>query len=129
MVLIDYQDPFGKPSAASGTLREPPSHLGRAHTIFITKIDGSTQELRKRIQKINSKAGIIECVHHPLFFEDLFTGEQLPLSTSSIVDWQPSVASLSPRVLSRALFGWGIKLSIKDGLPITIATLSRKCWM
>ena len=80
VVLIDYQDPFGNGHLLPrGTLREPPSHLGRAHTIFITKIDGSTQELRKRIQKINSKAGIIECVHHPLFFEDLFTGEQLPL--------------------------------------------------
>ena len=66
VVLIDYQDPFGNGHLLPrGTLREPPSHLG--------------QELRKRIQKINSKAGIIECVHHPLFFEDLFTGEQLPL--------------------------------------------------
>ncbi len=80
VVLIDYQNPFGNGHLLPrGTLREPPSHLGRAHTIFITKIDGSAQELRNRIQKINSKAGIIECVHHPLFFEDLFTGEQLPL--------------------------------------------------
>jgi tetraacyldisaccharide 4'-kinase len=80
VVLIDYQDPFGNGNLLPrGTLREPPSHLARAHTIFITKIDGSTDKLRKQIQELNPKAGIIECVHHPLFFEDLFTGEQLPL--------------------------------------------------
>lgn len=80
VVLIDFQDPFGNGYLLPrGTLREPPSHLARAHTIFITKIDGPTQALRQQIQSINPKAGIIECVHHPLFFEDLFTGEQLPL--------------------------------------------------
>lgn len=80
VVLIDYQDPFGKDHLLPrGTLREPPSHLARAHTIFITKINGPTEALRKRIQELNPRAGIIECVHQPLFFEDLFTGEQLPL--------------------------------------------------
>jgi len=59
-----------------GTLREPPSHLARANTIFITKSDGDTARLRARIAKHNPSAGIIECVHHPLYFEDVFSGER-----------------------------------------------------
>lgn len=77
VVLIDRQQPFGNEYLLPrGTLREPPSHLARATTIFITKSDGNTAELRKRIVSLNSRAGIIECVHHPLYFEDVFTGEQ-----------------------------------------------------
>jgi tetraacyldisaccharide 4'-kinase len=77
VVLIDCQQPFGNEHLLPrGTLREPLSHLGRATTIFITKSDGNTAELRKRIASYNSSAGIIECVHHPLYFEDVFTGEQ-----------------------------------------------------
>jgi tetraacyldisaccharide 4'-kinase len=63
-----------------GTLREPPSHLARAHTIFITKSDGNTAELRQRIGKLNSTAAIIECVHSPLYLEDVFTGERKDLA-------------------------------------------------
>jgi tetraacyldisaccharide 4'-kinase len=80
VVLIDRQQPFGNEHLLPrGTLREPPSHLSRAQTIFITKSDGKTAELRERIAKFNSDAAIIECVHHPLYLEDLFTGEQKPL--------------------------------------------------
>ena len=77
IVLIDCQQPFGNEYLLPrGTLREPPSHLIRANTIFITKSDGHTAELRARIAELNSTAGIIECVHHPLYFEDVFTGER-----------------------------------------------------
>src|SRR3954469_21108794 len=77
VVLIDCQQPFGNEHLLPrGTLREPLSHLARATTIFITKSDGNTDALRKRISQYNSSAGIIECVHHPLYFEDVFTGEQ-----------------------------------------------------
>ena len=77
VVLIDCQQPFGNGHLLPrGTLREPPSHLARAHTIFITKSDGDTAGLRARIAKHNSAAGLIECVHHPLYFEDVFSGEQ-----------------------------------------------------
>jgi tetraacyldisaccharide 4'-kinase len=73
IVLIDCQQPFGnKYLLPRGTLREPPSHLGRANTIFITKSDGKTAELRSLIAQHNSVAGIIECIHHPLYFEDVF---------------------------------------------------------
>ncbi|HEX7859218.1 MAG TPA: tetraacyldisaccharide 4'-kinase [Verrucomicrobiae bacterium] len=78
IVLIDRQQPFGNERMLPrGTLREPPSHLARARWIFITKSDGNTEELRKRIALHNPTAPVIECIHHPMYFEDVFTGERL----------------------------------------------------
>src|SRR5258706_2931167 len=80
IVLVDGQQPFGNERLLPrGTLREPPSHLSRANTIFITKSDGNTEELRRRIALLNSSAGIIECIHHPLYLEDVFTGQRVGL--------------------------------------------------
>src|SRR3954467_5940642 len=80
IVLIDRQQPFGTERLLPhGTLREPPSHLARASTIFITKSDGKTEELRRRITQFNPTAGIIECIHHPLYLEDVFTGQRKEL--------------------------------------------------
>lgn len=92
IVLIDFQQPFGNGHLLPrGTLREPPSHLARAGTIFITKSNGNTADLRKRIAELNPTAGIIECIHHPLYLEDVFTGEQHPLNLIT----NRKVASLS----------------------------------
>ena len=75
IVLVDCQAPFGNEFLLPrGTLREPPRHLARASTIFITKSDDNTAELRKRIKRLNPEAAIVECVHRPLFFEDVFSG-------------------------------------------------------
>lgn len=80
IVLVDCQSPFGNEHLLPrGILREPATHLMRASTIFITKSDGNTPTLRARIGRLNPTAGIIECVHHPLYLEDLFTGERLGL--------------------------------------------------
>jgi len=77
IVLVDAQQPFGNEHLLPrGTLREPPEHIRRADTIFITKSDGETAGLRARIRKHNPSAGIIECVHWPLFFEDVFNPDQ-----------------------------------------------------
>lgn len=77
VVLVDCQQPFGNEHLQPrGSLREPPSHLARAHTIFITKSDGKTADLRRRIAQYNSTAAVIECIHHPLYFEDVFTGQR-----------------------------------------------------
>jgi tetraacyldisaccharide 4'-kinase len=77
VVLIDRQQPFGNEHLLPrGTLREPPSHLARANTIFITKSDGKTDELRVRIMSLNPTATVIECVHSPMYLEDVFTGER-----------------------------------------------------
>ena len=80
VVLIDRQQPFGNERLLPrGTLREPPSHLARASFIFITKSDGNTAELRRRIAEVNPSASIIECIHHPLYLEDVFTGQRSDL--------------------------------------------------
>lgn len=77
IVLIDYQSPFGNEHLLPrGTLREPESHLTRASVFFITKSDGQTGALRARLAKQNPNAPIIECIHSPLYFEDVFTGER-----------------------------------------------------
>lgn len=77
VVLIDCQQPFGNEfMLPRGTLREPPRHLARANVIFITKSDGNTSGLKARIQKYNPSARIIECIHSPLYFEDVFTGDR-----------------------------------------------------
>jgi tetraacyldisaccharide 4'-kinase len=77
IVLVDCQQPFGNEFLLPrGTLREPHGHLARANTIFLTKSDGNTASLRARIAKHNPAAGIIECVHHPLYIEDVFTGDR-----------------------------------------------------
>ena len=76
IVLIDAQLPFGNEQLLPrGTLREPITHLSRADTIFITKSNGESAALRARIRKHNNTAGIIECVHWPLYFEDVFNPE------------------------------------------------------
>src|SRR3954469_22939972 len=78
IVLVDSQQPFGNEQLLPrGTLREPPSHLARANWIFITKSDGHAEELKKRIVQFNPSAGIIECIHHPLYLEDVFTGQRM----------------------------------------------------
>ncbi len=80
VVLIDGQQPFGNEYLLPrGRLREPASHLARAHTIFITKSDGKTEALRQRIEVLNPEAPIIECVHRPMYLEDVFSGERATL--------------------------------------------------
>lgn len=80
VVLVDCQQPFGNGYLLPrGTLREPPSHLSRADVIFITKSDGNTDKLRELIVKYNPDASIIECVHEPLYFADVFTLQQYNL--------------------------------------------------
>jgi tetraacyldisaccharide 4'-kinase len=80
IVLVDCQQPFGNEQLLPrGTLREPPVHLARANTIFLTKSDGNTSALRRRITQLNPSAGIIECVHNPVYFEDVFTAERFDL--------------------------------------------------
>ena len=45
------------------------------------KSDGDTADLRQRITRLNPSAGIIECMHHPLYLEDVFTGQRVELRT------------------------------------------------
>ena len=103
ILLVDSQQPFGNEHLLPrGILREPPSHLARANTIFLTKSNGQTNKLRARIARFNPHAGIIECIHHPLYFEDVFTGERKGL------EWIAGLkvrCLILPRIFSTPLNG------------------------
>jgi tetraacyldisaccharide 4'-kinase len=81
MVLVDRQAPFGNEFLLPrGTLREPPRNLRRASYIFITKNTGEPNDpLLQRIRRYNRTAEIIECAHKPLYLQNVYTGERLPL--------------------------------------------------
>lgn len=83
IVLVDRQAPFGNEFLLPrGTLREAPRNLRRASYIFITKSTGESNEaLIKRIRRHNRTAEIIECAHKPLYLQNVFTGERLPLES------------------------------------------------
>ncbi len=81
VVLVDAQAPFGNEYLLPrGTLREPHDHLRRADVVFITKCLGPGNEaIKARIRRFNRHAEIIECKHEPLYCEEVFTRERLPL--------------------------------------------------
>jgi tetraacyldisaccharide 4'-kinase len=93
LVLIDRTNPWGTGHMLPrGTLREPIRNLKRASYVFITKCDGSDiGPLRDQIRALNPTAEIIECAHHPLYLQDVFTGERKPLEFLRDLD----IASLS----------------------------------
>src|SRR5207249_1920535 len=123
VVLIDYQQPFGNEQMLPrGTLREPPSHLARASTIFITKSDGNTAALRQRIAQYNATAGVIECVHHPLYFEDVFTGERHGLELLPGKKSPRSAASRSRKALSAVSSRSAVNWFIPNASPIITAS-------
>src|SRR5213596_507785 len=81
MVLVDRQAPFGNEFLLPrGTLRESPRNLRRASYIFITKNTGEPNNLLiQRVRCYNRTAEIIECAHKPLYLQNVYTGERLPL--------------------------------------------------
>ena len=84
IVLVDKTAPFGTGyMLPRGTLREPPASLRRASYIFLTKSDGDSAEVIEQIRKHNRVAEIIECRHRPVHFENIHTGERLPLDAMS----------------------------------------------
>src|SRR5438477_2001090 len=81
IVLVDRQAPFGNEFLLPrGTLREAPRNLRRASDIFITKNTVEPNDARiHRIRRYNRTAEIIECAHKPLYLQNVYTGERLPL--------------------------------------------------
>src|SRR5213595_2945146 len=81
IVLVDRQAPFGNEFLLPrGTLREAPRNLRRASYIFITKNTGEPNDvLIQRIRRYNRTAEIIECAHKPLYLQNVYTSERLPL--------------------------------------------------
>ncbi len=81
IVLVDSEAPFAnRYLLPRGLLREPPEQLRRANIIFITKCDGrDLSDLYAEMRRYNSHAQIVECAHHPLHLEEIFTHEIRPL--------------------------------------------------
>lgn len=83
IVLVDRTAPFGVNGhmLPRGTMREPARHLKRASYIFITKSDETSNEhLIRRLRLYNRVAEIVECRHRPVYFQDMHTGERLPIT-------------------------------------------------
>jgi len=81
IVLVDKTNPFGNEHMLPrGILREPVRNLQRADFIFITKSDGSAEQLRARLRQLNARAEMIECCHKPRHLQNVYTAERVPLS-------------------------------------------------
>ncbi len=82
VVLIDATSPFGNEKMLPrGELRETVSNLKRANIVFITKAGGKDISiLKSKIKTINPKAEIIVCVHKPLYFEEVYSGNKKDIS-------------------------------------------------
>ena len=81
VVLVDHTNPFGNGHLLPrGILREPAGNIRRANFIFITKSDGNSGELRRRLHTLNPGAEITECRHRPCFFKNAETGAKLELA-------------------------------------------------
>lgn len=112
--LIDRQAPFGNEFLLPrGTLREPPENLRRASYIFITKsIAGGNTALIERIRKFNRTAEIIECTHRPLYLQNLYSDERLPLDFLSGKYIGAISGIAQPESFENGLRGLGSELEI-----------------
>jgi tetraacyldisaccharide 4'-kinase len=81
VVLVDRTTPFGNNRMLPrGILREPRRNIRRANFIFLTKCNGSDNTaLVKQLRAFNQHAEIIECTHHPLHFQNVYSAERQPL--------------------------------------------------
>ena len=76
VVLVDTLNMFGNGCVLPrGMLREPLENLNRGDLFLLTKTDQSSilsrMELRKTIERYNSKAPVVESVHHPKNFVEI----------------------------------------------------------
>lgn len=73
IVLVDKTNPFGNGNLLPrGVLRERAQNIKRADFIFITKSDGNSGELRRRLKELNHHAEIIECCHAPKRLKNVY---------------------------------------------------------
>src|SRR5213082_975255 len=98
----------------------------RARFLPIAKSDGKTDDLRRRIAEINPGAGIIECIHHPLYLEDVFTGNRIGLdffrSQEAMARPTTCAAGLLKSILARESLNAYITRSISKMFLLAIAS-------
>ncbi len=115
IVLVDSGAPFGTEALLPrGTLREPPKNLRRASYILITKCDGSPNDaLITRIRKYNRTAEIVECTHGPIYLENVFTSERLPLDFLE-GKWVGAISAIAvPEAFEKSLAKLGARVEIR----------------
>jgi tetraacyldisaccharide 4'-kinase len=114
VVLIDATAPFGTEALLPrGTLREPPKNLSRASYILITKCTGKPNDaLIAQIRRYNRTAEIIECRHGPIYLENVFTQERLPLD--ALKDrWVGAISAIAvPEAFENSLTQLGARVEI-----------------
>ena len=112
LVLIDRTNPWGtNHMLPRGTLREPIRNLSRASYVFVTKCDGTDiGPLREQIRALNPTAEIIECAHHPLYLQDVFTGERKPLEFLRDLDTASLSGIAAPEGFEQSLEKLGANL-------------------
>ena len=76
IVLVDTQNLFGNGvMLPGGVMREPLSHLNRADILLFTRSDRSSQltrtSLAESIRRYNTKAPIVESIHHAKEFVEI----------------------------------------------------------
>ncbi len=110
--LVDRNNPFGNHYLLPrGTLREPITNLKRARYIFITKSSKfGADKLRKAIRQFNETAEVIECAHHPLYLQDVFTGERHDLKRLAGLDVAALSGIAAPESFEDGLRGLGAKV-------------------
>ncbi len=84
IVVIDATNPFGNHRLIPrGILREPVNSIKRANLVVITKTDigqANLSEIYRILKKKKVTAAVVETVHQPVCFQDLYTKEKLDLS-------------------------------------------------
>jgi tetraacyldisaccharide 4'-kinase len=81
IVLVDKTNPFGNGHLLPrGVLREAAKNIRRADFILITKSDGRSERLRKKIRSYNHHAEIIECRHAPQRLKNVYAQGDKKLS-------------------------------------------------
>src|SRR5438067_8246187 len=114
IVLVDRQAPFGNEFLLPrGMLREAPLNLRRASYIFITKTAGEPNDkLVERVRRYNRTAEIIECAHKPLYLQNVFSGERLPLDQLRGAFIGSLCAIAAPESFERALEDLGANVHL-----------------
>ncbi|MDR2769061.1 MAG: tetraacyldisaccharide 4'-kinase [Puniceicoccales bacterium] len=84
LLLVDATNPFGNGALLPrGILREPLSHMKRAHFIFLTKSDQVAPErlraLERFIRRYNRHAKLLPCIHCPKYLQHIDEFERLDL--------------------------------------------------
>lgn len=82
LVLVDALVPFGYDFLVPrGLLREPPSHLARAHGVWISHSDlvrrTDLEAVRERVARLAPQARVWEAVHRPVRLRELVGGEEM----------------------------------------------------